>query len=86
MLVILAVCVPESAQDVARDKLEKSPGYFGWIAVNKGGREAQSFVVYPEVSRKVMAVIVIHENRGSKERSTTALDSADPVPTFFLEH
>jgi hypothetical protein len=67
------------------DKLEKSPGYFGWIAVNKGGREAQSFVVYPEVSRKVMAVIVIHENRGSKERSTTALDSADPLPTFFLE-
>jgi carboxymethylenebutenolidase len=64
VLITLAISVSVSAQDVAKDILEKSPRHHEWIGLKQGGREVQSFIVYPEVSSKVMAVIVIHENRG----------------------
>jgi carboxymethylenebutenolidase len=46
------------------DILEKSPRHHEWVGIKHGDREVQSFVVYPEVSHKAMAVIVVHENRG----------------------
>jgi carboxymethylenebutenolidase len=52
------------AQDFALERLENSPRHHEWTAVEYNGRTVHSFVVYPEVSESVPAVIVIHENRG----------------------
>lgn len=52
------------AQDYALQQLEESPRHHEWVEVESGNRTIHSFVVYPEVSENVTAVIVIHENRG----------------------
>ena len=53
-----------SAQDWARQRLEKSPRHQEWVEVKSTSRGVHAFVVYPEISRKAMAVVVIHENQG----------------------
>lgn len=52
------------AQDWAKQRLEKSPRHQEWVAVKQGSRTVHSFLVYPEVKSKALAVVVIHENRG----------------------
>jgi carboxymethylenebutenolidase len=58
-VVLLAPAVP--AQDWAKAKLEKSSRHQEYVKVKHGGREVNSFVVYPEVKDKATAVLVIHE-------------------------
>lgn len=53
-----------SAQDVVKDRLEKSPRHHEWVVVKHGTRSVHCFVVYPEVKTKATAVLVIHENKG----------------------
>lgn len=50
-----------SAQDWARDALEKSPRHGEWVKLRHGDRVVQAFVVYPEVKDQAPAVVVIHE-------------------------
>lgn len=64
VLLALAIAVPVTALGTAKDILEKSPRHHEWVAVKQGDREVQTFVVYPEVSDKALAVVIIHENRG----------------------
>jgi len=64
VLLVLAVSAPVTTLGSAKDILEKSPRHHEWVAVNQGDREVQTFVVYPEVSNKALAVVIIHENRG----------------------
>lgn len=46
-------------------RLEASPRHQEWVDVKTSmGRNIKSFVVYPEVKDKALAVIVIHENKG----------------------
>jgi len=45
-------------------RLEDSPRHHEWVKIKQGDRELHSFLVFPEVKEKVMAVIVIHENKG----------------------
>jgi carboxymethylenebutenolidase len=52
------------AQDFALQRLENSPRHQEWVNIKQGDRTVQAFVVFPEVKKKVPAVIVIHENRG----------------------
>ncbi len=52
------------AQDAATQRLENSPRHQEWVAVKYGDRTVHSFLVFPEVSKKLPAVVVIHENRG----------------------
>ena len=52
------------AQDWARRRLEASPRHHEWVEVKQGNRVVHSFLVFPEVSGKVPAIVVIHENRG----------------------
>ncbi|MGI6456422.1 MAG: dienelactone hydrolase family protein [bacterium] len=52
------------AQDFALQRLNDSPRHHEWVQIKQGDRIVHSFVVYPEVSEKALAVIVIHENRG----------------------
>ena len=61
---LFLLSVPSFAQDPALQRLEKSPRHQEWVAVKHGDRTVQAFVVYPEVSGKSPAVVVIHENRG----------------------
>jgi len=49
------------AQDWAKAALEKSPRHREYVSVKHGDRTVQTFVVYPEVSRKAPVVILIHE-------------------------
>lgn len=52
------------AQDFAKGRLEKSPRHQEWVTTKSGDRIVHSFLVYPEVKNKALAVVVIHENRG----------------------
>jgi carboxymethylenebutenolidase len=64
---LLAVCalvlaVPSlSAQEWAKQKLDKSPRHQQWVKVESGNRTVQAFIVYPEVSRKAPVILMIHE-------------------------
>jgi len=52
------------AQDPSIERLDNSPRHHEWVSVKSGDRVVETFVVYPEVSKKAPVVIVIHENRG----------------------
>jgi carboxymethylenebutenolidase len=66
MTVILSLFATGSvgAQEIAKQILEQSPRHHEWVAIKQGDREVHSFVVYPEVKERALAVVVIHENRG----------------------
>lgn len=63
-LLLCSLVVAASAQDWARQNLNKSPRHGEWVSVKHDGRSVEAFVVYPEVSNKATSVIVIHENMG----------------------
>ncbi len=50
-----------SAQDWARERVEKSPRHREWVTVKHDGRNVETFVVYPESRDKTPVVLVIHE-------------------------
>lgn len=52
------------AQEFAAKRLDDSPRHHEWVMVPSGERNVRSFVAYPEETKKTLAVIVIHENRG----------------------
>jgi carboxymethylenebutenolidase len=64
---ILAVCAlvlaaPSlSAQDWAKQKLDKSPRHQQWVSIKNGDRTVQAFIDYPEVSHKAPVILMIHE-------------------------
>lgn len=50
-----------SAQDWARERVEKSPRHREWASVKHDGRSVETFVVYPESRGKTPVVLIIHE-------------------------
>ncbi len=60
----ILICASASAQDVSKERLEKSPRHQEWVAIKHGERTVHAFLVFPEVKNKALAVVVIHENRG----------------------
>ncbi len=60
-LVLVLGSIPLSAQDWAREKVERSPRHGEWVKLKSGSREVDAFVMYPEVSQAVVSVVVIHE-------------------------
>jgi carboxymethylenebutenolidase len=50
-----------SAQDWARERVEKSPRHREWVSLKHGNRSVETFVVYPESKAKSPVVLVIHE-------------------------
>ena len=54
----------EAQEDPALERLNSSPRHHEWVEIEGEGRSVHTFVVYPEVSEKVPAIVVIHENRG----------------------
>jgi carboxymethylenebutenolidase len=64
LVLMAALTAAAQAQDPALARLEKSPRHHEWVTVKNGERAVHAFVVYPEVSGKATAVVVIHENKG----------------------
>jgi carboxymethylenebutenolidase len=58
---ILLTGLSASAQDWAKERLEKSPRHLEWVKVKNGQRELNCFVAYPEVKDKATAVVLVHE-------------------------
>src|SRR5947208_722489 len=74
LLTIAIVAAPASAQEFAKERLNKSPRHHEWAKVMNGKREVQCFVVYPEVKDKATAILVIHENKGLTDWARLAAD------------
>src|SRR4026208_811356 len=55
------IVLPASAQDWAKERLEKSPRHLEFVKVKAGTRELNCFLAFPEVKEKATAVVVIHE-------------------------
>ena len=64
VLVLLSVA---SAQDWAREELEKSPRRQEWVQIQNGDRTVDTFVVFPEGSAKAPVVLVLHDVQGMTE-------------------
>ncbi|RIK76249.1 MAG: carboxymethylenebutenolidase [Planctomycetota bacterium] len=63
------------AADPVKERLETSRRHHEWMEVASGdGRQVKCFVVFPEVSDKATAVIVIHENKGLTDWERSVAD------------
>lgn len=58
----------------ALERLNTSPRHHEWVEIDGEGRTVHTFVVYPEVSEKVPAIVVIHENRGLNDWARSLAD------------
>jgi len=70
----LAIAAPASAQDWAKAILDKSPRHQEWVKIKYGSRTVDAFVVYPEVSHKAPAVLLIHEIFGLSDWARSMAD------------
>jgi carboxymethylenebutenolidase len=61
---VLILTAVGQAQDLVKDRLNKSPRHHEWVKVKNGSRTVHCFVVFPEIKDKATAVLVIHENKG----------------------
>jgi carboxymethylenebutenolidase len=71
---LLLGLLPASAQDWAKQKLEKSPRHGEWVQIKHDNRTVSAFVVYPESKQKAPAVLVIHEIFGMTDWVQTVAD------------
>src|SRR5579883_3151213 len=69
---MLAPALP--SQDLAKEKLDKSPRHREWVKLQHDGRAVDAYIVYPEVSRKAPVVLVIHEIFGLSDWAQLAAD------------
>lgn len=63
-----------SAQDWAKQTLDKSPRHGEWVQIKHDNRTVHAFVVYPETKQKAPVVIVIHEIFGLSDWVRTVAD------------
>ncbi len=60
-LLLTASAAVLSAQDWAKAQLEKSPRHREWVTVKHDARSVETFVAYPESSKKTPVILMIHE-------------------------
>ncbi len=70
----LSVSLPAVAQDWAKASLDKSPRHREYVAIKAGSRTVNTFVVYPETSRKAPVVVMIHEIFGLSDWAKSMAD------------
>jgi carboxymethylenebutenolidase len=73
LLLTLAV-FSVSAQDWARQRLEKSTRHREWVTIKRNNRSIETFVVYPEAKDKAPVVLVIHEIFGLSDWAQEVAD------------
>lgn len=56
------------------NRLDTTPRHDEWVDVKHGARTVRTYVVYPQVKDRAMAVVVIHENRGLTDWVRTVAD------------
>jgi carboxymethylenebutenolidase len=61
LLAVFTWAATITAQDWAKERLEKSPRHIEWVNVKNGERTIKSSIAFPEVKEKATAVVVIHE-------------------------
>ena len=74
LAVLICVATSMSAQDWARQKLEKSPRHREWVTVKHDGRSVETFIAYPESKSKTPVVLVIHEIFGMTDWAQEVAD------------
>ncbi len=62
------------AQDWAKALLDKSPRHREYVPIKAGGRTVNTFVVYPETSRKAPVIVLIHEIFGLSDWARSMAD------------
>lgn len=62
--ILFLFSITTSAQDWAKQRVDKSPRHQEWVEVKSGNRTVKAFIVYPEARTKATAVVVIHEIMG----------------------
>lgn len=73
---VLLAAVAARAADPVQERLDNSPRHHEWVDIERdGGRKLNCFVVFPEVSEKAAAVLVIHENKGLTDWVRMVADS-----------
>ncbi len=58
---IMLLAANLTAQDWARERLNKSPRHLEWVKIKHGSREVNCFIAFPEVKGKAAAIVVVHE-------------------------
>lgn len=61
LALLLFASFSANAQQWAKAKLDASPRHREYVTLKHGDRSLQAFVVYPEVSKKVPVIVLIHE-------------------------
>lgn len=74
LIFVVFVSLAMSAQDWAKQSLEKSPRHQEWVTLKHDNRSIQAFIVYPEVKGKAPAVVVIHEIFGLTDWARSVAD------------
>ncbi|HUJ16230.1 MAG TPA: dienelactone hydrolase family protein [Thermoanaerobaculia bacterium] len=64
---LLLVAPIATAQDWAKQAVERSPRHREWVTVKNGDRNISAYVVYPEVKDKATSIVVIHEIFGMSD-------------------
>ena len=82
---LLAAATAASAQDWARQQLEKSPRHHEWVKVQHDGRTVDTFVVYPEAKTKTPVVLLIHEIFGSTDWAQEVADEVASAGYIAVE-
>jgi carboxymethylenebutenolidase len=65
---------PASAQDWARQILDRSPRHQEWVKIPVDGRTLDAFVDYPEVKSKAPVIVLIHEIFGLSDWARSMAD------------
>jgi carboxymethylenebutenolidase len=73
-LIWAAAAGGQGAQPWAQEALARSPRHQEWVTVKHDGRTVHCFVVYPEVSGKVPAVVMVHEIFGLTDWAKSQAD------------
>ena len=65
----------DESADPVKARLADSPRHHEWAEIKTAtGRTVKAYVVFPEVDRKVPAIVVIHENRGLNDWARSLAD------------
>lgn len=70
----LAMAPSLSAQQWARQILDKSPRHQQWVKIPEGKRTLEAFVVYPQVSHKAPVLVMVHEIFGLTDWARSMAD------------
>jgi carboxymethylenebutenolidase len=67
MLSLAVFAAMVSAQDWAKERVEKSPRHREWVTVTHDGRKVETFIAYPEAAKNTPVIVVIHEIFGMSD-------------------